>query len=92
MACCQFDGLAKHHTQGDIPETEFVGHLQCLTDIVAVFHEGLSRQVWIESLHKALTLATTVDHHTVRAAGLGYRHTFADAVYEGFFGEWLHDA
>ena len=92
MTCSQFDGFAQHHTKGDILETEFVGHLQCLTDIVAVFHKCLSRQVWIESLDKAFTLATTIDHHTVHPAGLGYRHTFTDAVDEGFFRERLHDA
>ena len=45
MARSQFDGLAQHHAQGDLLEAEFVSHLQCLTNIVAIFHKSLSWQV-----------------------------------------------
>ena len=41
MTSSEFDGLSQHHAKGDILDIEFMGDLQCLTDIVAIFYKSL---------------------------------------------------
>ena len=63
MSCSQLHGLTQHHTEGDFPDIEFVGNLQGLTNIIAIFYKRLLWQVRIERFHKAFALATAIDDH-----------------------------
>ena len=44
MACSQFHGLPEHDAERDVFDAEFMGYLQRLADVVAIFHEGLLGQ------------------------------------------------
>ena len=65
MACREFDRLSQHHAEGDILNAEFMGNLQRLANIVAIFHKRLLGQVRVERLDKAFTLAAAVNDYTL---------------------------
>jgi len=92
VASGEFDGLAKHDAKGDVGYIQFIGDGQGLTDIVAVFHKSLLRQVGVKRFYKALTLAAAVDDHAVAARCLGHLHALADARHKRLLAERLDDA
>ena len=92
MACGEFHGLTEHHAEGNILDVEFMGDLQRLADIVAVFHERLLGQVRIKCLDEPLALAATVDDYTFRATCLCHRHAFTDTVDKSLFRERFDNA
>ena len=91
MSGCQLDGLAEHHAESDATDAQLVGYAQRLADIIAILHECLPGQLRIAVADEPLALAAAVDHHAVGAAGLGYGHTLAYGVDEGFLAEGFHD-
>ena len=92
MPSGELDRLAQHHAEGDFLNTKFIGYLERLTDIIAIFHKRLSWQVRIERLDESLALGSTIDDHTIRSAGLSYRQTFLDGVDKSLLRERFHNA
>ena len=92
MTLGELDGLTQHHAKGYLFDAKFMGYLQSLTDIIAIFHKCLLGQVRVEGFHKTLTLATTINHNTFRIRGLRHCHAFANTLDKSFFGEGLYDA
>ena len=92
MSGGELDGLAQHHAEGNAGNTELMGHAQGLTDIVAVFDEGLLGKVGVEGLDEAFALGSTIDDDALCSRGFCHLHAPPDALDEGLLGEGLDDA
>ena len=81
----QFDSLSKHHPERDFSDIKFMCDAESFSDVVAILHESLLREIRVTGMDEALAFPAAIDHDTLSARSLGDGHAFAYAVDESLF-------
>ena len=92
MSLSQLDCLAEHHAKRHSSNGKFVGHSECLANVVAVLYESLSGKGGVEGFQELLALEAAVDDDSLCSTCLCHLHALADGVDESLLAERFHDA